>query len=160
MWLMQGKIMIPTYWLWLHYLYGWHGPWCDINHSLTLGPSDITGQSRPHISGMLWSHMSEVSGVEELIIGRQVGWRLPEFAECISLKLLDGFPQFEGLWNCPDLKLCNVMVICPFAPYGLAHGPKICQIRHQWGPDFAECISLEPLDRFTPFRVSWNCLDL
>ena len=28
-----------------------------------------------------------------------------------------------------------------FAPYGLGHGPKTCQIWHQWGPDFAERIS-------------------
>ena len=28
------------------------------------------------------------------------------------------------------------------------------------GPDFAEPISLEPLDGFIPFEVLWNCLDL
>ena len=27
------------------------------------------------------------------------------------------------------------MVICPFAPYGLAHGPNTCQIWHKLGPD-------------------------
>ena len=52
------------------------------------------------------------------------------------------------------------MVICPFAPYGLAHGPKTCQICHKLGPDFAERISLKLLDGFTPFKVSWTCLDL
>ena len=52
------------------------------------------------------------------------------------------------------------MVICPFTPYGLAHGPKACQICHKLGPDFAEHISLKPLDGFTPFQVSWTCLDL
>ena len=52
------------------------------------------------------------------------------------------------------------MVICPFAPYGLAHGPKTCQICHKLGPDFADCISLKLLDGFTPFKVSWTCLDL
>ena len=46
-------------------------------------------------------------------------WQLTDFAECISLKLLEGFSLFEVLWNCQDLKLCNIMVICPFAPYGL-----------------------------------------
>ena len=52
------------------------------------------------------------------------------------------------------------MVICPFAPFGLAHGPKTCQIWHKLGPDFAERISLKPLDGLTPFKVSWTCLDL
>ena len=28
------------------------------------------------------------------------------------------------------------------------------------GPDFAEPTSLKPLDRFIPFEVLWNCLDL
>ena len=28
------------------------------------------------------------------------------------------------------------------------------------GPDFAEPISLKPLDGFIPFEVLWNCLDL
>ena len=49
---------------------------------------------------------------------------------------------------------------CPFAPYGLAHGPKTCQICHKLGPDFAERISLKLLDGFTPFKVPWTCLDL
>ena len=50
--------------------------------------------------------------------------------------------------------------ICPFAPYGLADGPKTCQICHKLDPDFADRISLKPLDGFTPFKVSWTCLDL
>ena len=29
-----------------------------------------------------------------------------------------------------------------------------------FGPDFAEPISLKPLDGFIPFEVLWNCLDL
>ena len=52
------------------------------------------------------------------------------------------------------------MVICPFAPYGLAHGPKTCQNCHKLGPDFAERISLKLLNGFAPFKVSWTCLDL
>ena len=52
------------------------------------------------------------------------------------------------------------MIICPFAPYGLAHGLKTCQICYKLGPDFGERISLKPLDRFSSFKVSWNCLDL
>ena len=39
-------------------------------------------------------------------------------------------------------------------------GPKTCQICHKLGPDFAERISLKLLDGFTPFKVSWTCLDL
>ena len=42
----------------------------------------------------------------------------------------------------------------------LAHGPKTCQICHKLGPDFAERISLKLLNGFTPFKVSWTCLDL
>ena len=48
------------------------------------------------------------------------------------------------------------MVICPFAPYGLAHGPKTCQICHKLGPDFADRIPLKPLDGFVPFEVLWE----
>ena len=48
------------------------------------------------------------------------------------------------------------MVICPFAPNGLAHGPKIYQMCLKLGPDFAERISLKLLDGFTPFKVSWS----
>ena len=36
------------------------------------------------------------------------------------------------------------MVIRPFATFGLAHGPKTCQIWHKLGPDFVECRSLKP----------------
>ena len=58
--------------------------------------------------------------------------RLPNFAECISQKPLDRISPFHVLWNCLDLKLCNVMVICEFVSYGLADGPKTCQIWCQW----------------------------
>ena len=51
----------------------------------------------------------------------------------LSMKLLDGFTPFKGSWTCLDLKLCNIIVICPFAPYRLAHGPKICQIGQHLG---------------------------
>ena len=61
---------------------------------------------------------------------RQIWQKLgQDFAERISLKPLDGFTPFEVSWTCLDLQLCNVIVICLFAPYGLAHGPKTCQIR-------------------------------
>ena len=52
------------------------------------------------------------------------------------------------------------MVICPFAPYGLAYGPKTCQICRKFGPDFAGRISLNLLDGWAPFKVSWTFLDL
>ena len=48
----------------------------------------------------------------------------------------------------------------PLCPYGLAHGPKNCQICHKLGPDLADLIFLKPLDGVTPFKVSWTCLDL
>ena len=88
------------------------------------------------------------------------GGRAADLAEPITLKPLDGFTPFEVLWTCLDLNLCNVRVICPFATRGLAHGPITCKIWYQWSPDFAELISLKPLDRFSPFKVLWNCLDL
>ena len=91
---------------------------------------------------------------------RSGGRPAAKLAEPISLQPLDGFSPFKVLWNCLGMKLCTVMVICPFAPYGLAHGPKTCQICHKLGPDFAERISLKLLDGFTPFKVLWTCLDL
>ena len=38
--------------------------------------------------------------------------------------------SFHGLL---DMKLCNAVLICPFAPYGLAYGSKTCQIRQHFG---------------------------
>ena len=70
------------------------------------------------------------------------------------------FLPFKVLFQYLDLKMCNIMVICSFAPYGYAHGPKTCQIWHQGGPDLVEWISPKLLDRFTPFKVLWNCKDL
>ena len=70
----------------------------------------------------------------------------PDFVEYISPKPLGIITPFKVLLNCVDLKLCYAIVICPFAPYGLAHGPKTCQIRYHWGADFAEYISLKQLD--------------
>ena len=52
------------------------------------------------------------------------------------------------------------MVICPFAPYGLAHRPKTCQICHKLGSDVVARISLKLLDGFSPFKVSWTCRHL
>ena len=53
------------------------------------------------------------------------------------------------------------MIICSFAPFGLAHGPNTCQIWCQWGPDYVACIYLDLLDRFSlAFEVPWKCLDL
>ena len=48
----------------------------------------------------------------------------------------------------------------PICPKWACPWPKTCQIWYKLGPDFAERISLKPLDGLTPFKVSWTCLDL
>ena len=96
------------------------------------------------------------SGWRDIVVPVRIGGRLTYFAECISLKPLDGFTPFEVLWDCLDLKLCNVMVIRPCYPYGLAHGPKTSQTWHR-GPDFTEQTYPKLLDGFTPFEVLRNC---
>ena len=40
---------------------------------------------------------------------------------------------FKVSWTCLNLQLCNIIIICPFARYGLAHRPKTCQIRQHLG---------------------------
>ena len=89
--------------------------------------------------------------------GRAGGW-LPDLRNPYLCNRLMDF-----LWS--SMELSRPVVVhchghCPFAPYGLAHGPKTCQICHQLGQDFADRISLKLLDGFTPFEVSWTCLDL
>ena len=49
------------------------------------------------------------------------------------------------------LPICPIWV-CPWA--------KNLSKQAAHGPDFAEPISLKPLDGFIPFQVLWNCLDL
>ena len=49
------------------------------------------------------------------------------------------------------LPICPIWV-CPWA--------KNMSNQAALGPDFAEPISLKPLDGFIPFEVLWNCLDL
>ena len=56
---MWGKIMIPMYWLWLHGLYGLHGPWCPLSKKAvnSLWPSDAMCQHRsgsPLAQVMAW----------------------------------------------------------------------------------------------------------
>ena len=64
---------------------------------------------------------------------------------------------FKVLWNCLKLKLCSIIVICQFAPYGLRH----CCPFDPFGLSHGyECIYLKPFDVFSPFEVLWNCLDL
>ena len=50
-------------------------------------------------------------------VGRQlVPWRLRTLRNAyVYLKPMDRFSAFKVLWNCLDLKLCNAMVMCPFA---------------------------------------------
>ena len=67
------------------------------------------------------------SGLEGYCRTGMAGWaaRLPDFAECTFLKLLNGFSLFKAQWNCVDLKLCSIMIICQFAAYGLPMGQKL-----------------------------------
>ena len=88
-------------------------------------------------------HCRTASGGLQVGVGRADA---PDLTEGISLKPLGIFSLFEALSICLHL-LCNVTVICPFAPYGLGHGSKTCQIWYQWGADFAERISLKPFGR-------------
>ena len=83
---------------------------------------------------------------------RQAGGWFQTLRNTYLLKPLDGFFPFKVLRNCLDLKLCNVMVICTFAPYELAHGAKVW---YHFGS-----ISMNLLDQFTPFEALWHCLDL
>ena len=54
-----------------------------------------------------------------------------------SLKSSNVFWPFEFLWNCPDLHLHNIMVVCLFAHYKLAHVPNNGPIRN--------CCKFQPL---------------
>ena len=56
----------------------------------------------------------------------------PDFVECRSLKPLDWFSPFTVLWTCLDFLLCTVIVICLFAPNGLAYGPKLVKWGSTW----------------------------
>ena len=55
-----------------------------------------------------------------------------DFKEPIYLKPPDAFSSLQVLRNCANMKLCNVMIICPFAPYRLPHGAKTCHIWYLW----------------------------
>ena len=76
-------------------------------------------------------------------------WLVPDFAECISLKHLNGFSQFEVLWNCLDLQLCSILCICPFGPYGLSQGSECLYPKYP-----------KPLDVFSLLEVLWKWLHL
>ena len=56
--------------------------------------------------------------------------------------------------------MCTVVVVCPFAPYGLANGPKPSKSGTNGGSRFVECIFLKLLDGFASFKVIWKYLDL
>ena len=51
-------------------------------------------------------------------------------------------------------------VLKPIRIISAMHGAKNCQIWYQQGPNFVECTSLKPMDRFSPFKILWNCLGL
>ena len=66
----------------------------------------------------------------------------PDFVERRFLKPLYGFSPFKALWTCLDLSVCTVIIIKPFAPHGLAHGPKFVKGGSTWtrlcGSHFSE----------------------
>ena len=117
----------------------------------------------------VWKYMN--SNTFTLLFLSPCGWRgivVPLWTGCsaagsilcgahISNKSLDAFSPLELLWNYLDLMLCNVAIIFPIAPSGLAHGPKTSPIWYQYGP---EIYILKPVDGFFAFEVLWNCLDL
>ena len=84
-------------------------------------------------------------------VGGWVDRQLPDFAECISLEPLDVFSPLGS--SRPKVMQHRGHFHISFALYGLAHEPKTYQINYHWGPDFAEHISLKPLDKFTRFKV-------
>ena len=57
-------------------------------------------------------------------------------------------------WNRPGLYMCNVVVICLLGLHGCAHG------RNKVSWNFADSVTEQPLGRFTPNQVHWNCLGL
>ena len=61
------------------------------------------------------------------------------------LKLLDGLPLFEVLWNCLDLQMGSVLCICPF----YTHGLPMDQSTYLWN-NWTE---------FSWFQVLLNCLN-
>ena len=70
---------------------------------------------------MGWRGVSQNAGI--LVVLVKSGTIKAHTLRTTSLTLLHGFSQFKALWNCLDLWLWNIMVICPFAPYGLSHVP-------------------------------------
>ena len=83
----------------------------------------------------------------------------PDFAERISLKLLDRFTPFKVSWTCLDLQVWGHSYL-PICPIWACPWAKSLSNQAALGPYFAEPISLKPLDGFIPFGVLWNCLDL
>ena len=54
--------------------------------------------------------------------GRVVRWVCGRVRNRVAARLAEPrFSPFQFLWNYLALWLCNIMVICPFAPHGLAH---------------------------------------
>ena len=62
-------------------------------------------------------------------------------------------------------KFCGIVLPCSCAllwsyAHLLAHRPKTCQICHKLASDVVARISLKLLDGFSPFEVSWTCLQM
>ena len=83
----------------------------------------------------------------------QIGSRhISETARCIYP--IQSFMDLSGpvvVQRHSYLPICPIWA-CPWA--------KNLSNQAALGPDFAEPISLKPLDGFIPFEVLWNCLDL
>ena len=65
--------------------------------------------------------------------------------------------SFMDLSRPVDVQRHSYLPICPIWACPWA---KNLSNQAALGPDFAEPISLKPLDGFIPFEVLWNCLDL
>ena len=99
------------------------------------------------------------SGLVGGVVTVQAGERLPDLRNHISVtawRIFSVRSSVELSW--PVVVHCHGhWFICPI---WASHGPKTCQICSKLGPNFAERISLKPLDGFTQFKVLWTCLDL
>ena len=73
---------------------------------------------------------------------------------------LDGFTPFKVSWTLSRPVVVHCHCYLPICPIWVCPSAKNLSNQAALGPDFAEPISLEPLDGFIPFEVLWNCLDL
>ena len=98
-------------------------------------------------------------------------WLVTDFAECISLKLLNCFSLFKVLWNCLDLKLCNSMISETagriYTLWSSIELPRSVVLQQSWSFDpydlpMGQNTSLKPLDRFSlqsSVELSWPVVE-